>query len=98
MERDDIERTWGWDEAFQQDAFRSFVEVGTWRVVEIGGQNAGALAVSEEPDALQLIYLFGPAPLRQHQAALRSPQPFASITTTRLRPHDMTPGPLQAPA
>jgi len=54
LEKQDIERTWGWDEQWQRDHFRQLVDYSTWKIVQVDGVDAGVFAVVEEADALRL--------------------------------------------
>ena len=55
--REVIERTWGWDEAWQRVDFdRRFAEY-TVSIIEAGGRNAGGLLLESTPDFLYIIEL-----------------------------------------
>jgi ribosomal protein S18 acetylase RimI-like enzyme len=53
--RDYVIQTWGrWDEAWQQDYFRSHFDPAQEQIIVVDGQDAGALSVDRRPDELFL--------------------------------------------
>jgi ribosomal protein S18 acetylase RimI-like enzyme len=50
--RDLIEQTWGWDDAWQRDAFQKRFAAYTVSVIEAGSRSVGSLWLEQRPDSL----------------------------------------------
>ena len=50
--KESVARTWGWDEAWQQNYFREKFDPAKREVLQWQGQDVGTLAVREEEDEL----------------------------------------------
>jgi ribosomal protein S18 acetylase RimI-like enzyme len=50
--RDLIEQTWGWDDAWQLDAFQKRLAAYTVSVIEAGSRPVGSLWLEQRPDCL----------------------------------------------
>ena len=48
--RTHIEKNWGWDEAFQQNGFKTNLHPTKFNIVVVGKSEVGAYLVNEEPD------------------------------------------------
>lgn len=49
-----IEATWGWDETFQADYFRSHWNPAKRQIVMVDGREAGVLTLEQRPEAIFL--------------------------------------------
>lgn len=45
--RGHVEATWGWDEAFQRQGFKTHHPLHEWRVIHVAGSRAGGLHVQD---------------------------------------------------
>ena len=45
-----IEKTWGWDETFQKNGFRTNLCPTKFNIVVVGDEDVGAYLMNEEPD------------------------------------------------
>jgi len=52
--RDLIEQTWGWDDAWQRDAFQKRFAAYTVSVIEDGSRSVGSLWLEQRPDSLSI--------------------------------------------
>jgi ribosomal protein S18 acetylase RimI-like enzyme len=52
--RDVIEKTWGWDEAWQREDFNRRFNEYVVSIIELEGQAAGALLLEWKPDSLYI--------------------------------------------
>jgi len=55
--KETIERTWGWDEDWQAERFRSKFDVTRRRIILQDGEHIGCLAVVDQDDGIFLSYL-----------------------------------------
>jgi len=49
-----IEATWGWNEAWQLDYFRQHFDPSRRQIVQVEGQDIGAISIESHPDELYL--------------------------------------------
>lgn len=62
----DIERTWGWNELFQQHGFLDNLPPGSFVILHDAGEDVGACSILEKPDHLWLEMVLV-VPQRQRQ-------------------------------
>jgi ribosomal protein S18 acetylase RimI-like enzyme len=57
--REYAEPIWGWDDGMQEDRFRGLYEPAAWRIIVVGGTDAGGLCIERTEEAIYLagIYL-----------------------------------------
>ena len=79
--RQAIEATWGWDETWQRDYFSHKFDPTKRQIIQISGEDAGALVIEQRPDEIYLAliallpafqrYGIGSVIIRQMQADAR---------------------------
>ena len=57
LEKDHIDKTWGWDEAWHREDFTKMVDYATWKIIQADSEEVGVYAVKEEDGVLWLKYI-----------------------------------------
>ncbi len=61
-----IEKTWGWDEAFQKHEFKTNLHPTRFKIVIVRGNDVGAYLISEAPDHYWLKMLIITPEMQKH--------------------------------